>query len=531
MRHFKNPRQRPLFDPYQNVFSDKARAQLLGDWHGVFRHVILELMPVDVLAGAFHPEMGRPTKELYSMAALVFIMEYQDWTLEQATEAYRYNMALHFALNLEPIAHDIAQRTIERYKALFIKNDLAAHIQSVVTDKLCQELDIRVDRQRLDSTHVFSNMAIFGRTRLMGIAVKRFLTQVKRHDPAAYDQLDASLRERYAQSEKRLFGDTKKDETARRLLRQQIAENMYFLINHFSDKKVHANRNTYKTLEQIFHEQCQVKEEKVTIKAKPGGHTLQNPSDPDATYSHKGPGYQVQIAETCHPDNEVQIITHGGPQTAVESDAEALQPAIDELIKSNRKPNEFYTDTLYGSDDNFNKASQKGVELISPTPSGSMSEADKNDDRLTWADFDVDLETYQVTHCPAGHVPEFSRYIPSSDTVSVKMGGACVGCELKGRCSSRCTISGYYILSNGKAVRLAQRRRYEQSDAFKERYRIRGGIEGLNGCLKQKMGFGRLRVRGKASVFHSLQLKIAGWNILRAACSTRMQQTVAELAL
>ncbi len=36
---------------------------------------------------------------------------------------------------------------------------------------------------------------------------------------------------------------------------------------------------------------------------------MQNPSDPVATYDgHKGPGYQTQIAETCHLENEVQLI-------------------------------------------------------------------------------------------------------------------------------------------------------------------------------------------------------------------------------
>ena len=58
------------------------------------------------------------------------------------------------------------------------------------------------------------------------------------------------------------------------------------------------------------------------MKAKTGGDCMQNPSDPDATYDgHKGPGYQVQIAETCGPENEVQLITAALPQTACEPDA------------------------------------------------------------------------------------------------------------------------------------------------------------------------------------------------------------------
>ena len=48
----------------------------------------------------------------------------------------------------------------------------------------------------------------------------------------------------------------------------------------------------------------------VVVKAKTGGDCVQNPSDLDATYSgHKGPGYQAQLAETCAPENEEQLIT------------------------------------------------------------------------------------------------------------------------------------------------------------------------------------------------------------------------------
>ena len=39
--------------------------------------------------------------------------------------------------------------------------------------------------------------------------------------------------------------------------------------------------------------------------------SLQSPHDPEATYSgHKGKGYEVQVAETCHAENATQLITH-----------------------------------------------------------------------------------------------------------------------------------------------------------------------------------------------------------------------------
>ena len=72
--------------------------------------------------------------------------------------------------------------------------------------------------------------------------------------------------------------------------------------------------------------------EKIVVKAKTGGDCIQNPSDLDATYSgHKGPGYQMQITETCVPENEVQLITAALPQTACELDADVVVPMLDQL--------------------------------------------------------------------------------------------------------------------------------------------------------------------------------------------------------
>ena len=152
-------------------------------------------MLVETIAGHFVPRMGRPTQELYSMAGLLLIMEFMNWTKQDALDAYRFHLDIHYAPNLEPVAHDISIRTLERYINYFEKDDPAKTIMSDVTVKLVDLLGIQIDQQRLDSTHIFSDMASFGRTRLMGVAIKRFLTQLKRRDPKAYECLDESFRQ------------------------------------------------------------------------------------------------------------------------------------------------------------------------------------------------------------------------------------------------------------------------------------------------------------------------------------------------
>ena len=65
-----------------------------------------------------------------------------------------------------------------------------------------------------------------------------------------------------------------------------------------------------------------------------------------------------------------------------------------------------------------------------------------------------------------------------------------------------------------------------QETAFRGRYKTRGGIEGTNSGLKRRVGLGQLRVRGKPAVFHAIYLKIAGWNISRAAACAKMREIV-----
>ena len=59
-------------------------------------------MPVGELAENFSRKLGTPTKELYSMAGLVFLADFFGWTAQEAVEAYIFRSDVQYALNLEP---------------------------------------------------------------------------------------------------------------------------------------------------------------------------------------------------------------------------------------------------------------------------------------------------------------------------------------------------------------------------------------------------------------------------------------------
>ena len=62
MIHAVDLRQNRLFDPFQGVIPPAGQRIIAEGWQGVFRHALLEVMPVGELAENFSRELGAPTK-------------------------------------------------------------------------------------------------------------------------------------------------------------------------------------------------------------------------------------------------------------------------------------------------------------------------------------------------------------------------------------------------------------------------------------------------------------------------------------
>ena len=303
---------------------------------------------------------------------------------------------------------------------------------------------------------------------------------------------------------------------------------MRTLIEIFTDNDQHNRRGTFLLLAQVFEEQCEVIEEKIKIREHPGGDVIQNSSDPDATRDgKKGSGYQVQLAETCDDVNDAQLITVALPQTASEHDSHAVEPIVDALEKNDTLPEEMLADTAYGSDENVCACEEKGVELVSPTPGKQPEDAYA----INSDDFVVDEATGKVQCCPRGETPlESHRDEAKGTTLVVMSSAACERCSHREACPVRRAKKGNYTFRfTDKQRRLDSRRREEETVVFRERYRKRSGIEATNSLAKRVTGLGRLRVRGRLGVFHSILLKVAGWNLLQAtrALAIRRRRSMA----
>ena len=69
----------------------------------------------------------------------------------------------HHALQLTPEEAHLPQKTLHNFRARVVAQDGGRVAFEAMTDRILQALDTKVSRQRLDSTHVISNIAVLTR--------------------------------------------------------------------------------------------------------------------------------------------------------------------------------------------------------------------------------------------------------------------------------------------------------------------------------------------------------------------------------
>jgi len=339
MIRIKDHKQQQLFDPW-DFLSPKRRLMLEQGWPGLFREHLLDELPVDQVIPHFKEGFGRPTKELHTVLGVLLLQQAMDLNDEQTVHQLSFNIQWHYALNITEESDEakyISEKTLWSMRRLMVEDNMDEVMFERLTDKLAKVFGVDAATQRLDSVHIRSNMRKLGRITIFSRTISKFLVNLKRHHRPLFDQLDSGLIDRYGDKNALgAFSLVKPTEAEKRL--KVVSADLFDLIEHFKDQPLVGSMHSYKLMERVLADQCHVEtddtgEQKIVVK-KPSGikaDSLQNPSDPDATYSgHKGQGYQVQIMETYNRGEDeaekastLNLITHVEVQTACESDGQA----------------------------------------------------------------------------------------------------------------------------------------------------------------------------------------------------------------
>jgi hypothetical protein len=211
---------------------------------------------------------------------------------------------------------------------------------------------------------------------------------------------------------------------------------------------------------------------------------------------------------------------------AARSDIGKALSVVERLENAGIKPETFFADGGYPSVPSAFTITEKQIELIAPVNRSRLS------DEIMGRDcFQFNSEGFSIK-CPMGYSPIDHRMLSQNNKKGKSLhaifdGDICRQCSLLDRCPVRAPnhrsrgcqprdTVGDFRLEITPEIRLRDQMYSNQHTIeWKDRYRIRSGIEATNSELKRSHGLGKLRVRRANKVCFAVACKVTACNIKR----------------
>ena len=531
-----NPQQK-LFG-VDSQLSHTLRNRLQSSWAELFRKEVLPILfRKEDRYATLYGKTGRPNFSVARLVGLCLLQEFNSLSDQQALDAYGFDIRWRYALDVSDDEDYLSRRSLVEFRHRLSEKDpemnLVRGIFDNIRDSAIKKLGLCARDQRIDSTHVISNIHTRSRLDLFSKTLSLFLKSLPK---AKFSRIPKPIQKWHKSESEGWFGLGPAEQKVKLV---ELARYIYKLIIIFEKDKEVKDTEPYQILERLFQEQCEVKKKssakkrsaknvEVLVKKKTEGESLQSPYDPDASYGHKGSGYSAQITETCNNPGKPEIITDYEVHGAARSDIAKMLPAINRLESTGLKPEALFADGGYPSVPSALEVIEKGIDFISPVNRSRLPDDIMGRDR-----FKFDSEGF-TTKCPMGHSPIDHRILSANNSTRRSLhaifdGDICRSCKVLDQCpvrapNHRCrgcrprdTIGDFRLEITPELRLRDQMYSNQKTTKWKDRYKIRSGIEATMSELKRTHGIEKLRVRRAAKVCLAVACKVIACNIKRWA--------------
>ncbi len=251
---------------------EDKRRRLERDWPGRFRTSALPLIDEEAFRELYHQWNGRPNKPVETIIGVLLLKEMNDLTDAEAVGALDYDLRWHVALDLEPEEAHCCQKTLHNFRAKLMESDKAKLLFEDMTGKIIEALGVRTERQRLDSTHITSNIARLTRLGLFCETARVFLRELRKESKRKFESIPEGLRRRYLKDDGKdtRYHDAKSSEAKRRI--GVSARDVWRLADRFKGDEAVEALGSYGLLKRLLAEQCEVVKEPPS--PRPGDATV-----------------------------------------------------------------------------------------------------------------------------------------------------------------------------------------------------------------------------------------------------------------
>lgn len=416
--------QQPLFSDL-DALPPKLKTRLENSWAGTFYQEIFVRLDERPFAELYADTASRPNIPVNVLVGLEILKAGFGWSDEEMYEQFCFNLQVRYALGYRQLnTGQFELRTMYNFRRRLREHqeqtgqELLSQAFEQITDEQVVALEVQTGQLRMDSSQVSSNIRQVSRLQMLVTVLQRLQRDLRQTDQALYE---AELGPYLKGSPGQYVYHLKPGSYEQHL--NQIGQLMYRLVTELAS--TYADEASYQMLVRVFQEHFRVEEAEDDdpdggqVQPYQGSElqaaSLQSVDDPEATYRCKAGvgyrGYVVNLTETCHPDNEVQLITNIQTEPNVTDDATLLAEALPDL-KARTEVTELYTDGGYNSPETVDPVlKEQEVELVQTAIRGRQPDPAK----LNLADYQWELD-------PDGHPQRLTA--PNGQQAEVEPGQA-----------------------------------------------------------------------------------------------------------
>jgi hypothetical protein len=498
-------RQRDLFDDMLLSLPEaKRKKALASEEHGFYREVFSRI-DESLFAPLYPSQRGRSNSPVNAMVGAIVLREVRHWTFEELFARLDFDILTRLALGLTNLSDaPFCPATLFNFqnRLLDYEREHGINLLETVFDQLTagqlKRFGVKTDIQRCDSFRAMSNIASYGRVRLL---IEVLLRVVRILSDADRKRVAAVLHDYLGQTADNYVYRLDAADLPREL--DKLASIYVGLEKELG--KTYEDQPAWQMFERVLSEQFETDDGSVRVKERKelGSGTLQSPDDPDATYNAKGgkpqKGHKVNVVETASPDNDLNLIVDVATDANNVSDGAMLSERMDGLKERTPDLAEMHTDGGYGGSALDPK--MEAHKVLHVETGTKMGKARVNMQYTATGD-----GGYEVT-CPRRTViAERTRKRWKADFHE----GICTGCPHVDQCPTE-QRKGRRTLYFEESWALSSIRSRNIELIPEKRRKLRANVEAtmkqFTGCFNHK---GKLRVRGRSrAAFQMLAMAMA----------------------
>ena len=377
-----------------NQLPEKLRGELEASWAGIFYRGVFARIDEEVFSVLYSDKYSRPNVPINLLVGLEILKAGRGWSDDEMYEHFHFDIQVRYALGYSILGEgDFAIRSLYYFRERLSKHYLKTGINLLevafkdVTNTQITELAIRTKMQRMDSTQIASNIVNSTRLGLLVEGIQRTKRILSKEDLVHLKETYAP----YSKGSSKQYSYRIKGKGANKKHLQKVGETMQYLLAELETD--YAEEIPYQVLQRLFSEHFKLIEDEPKLKEKGeiSSGTLQSVDDLEASYRTKAGksfrGFVSNIAETCDPENDLQLITLVQVEANNVSDDEMLAEALPKL-QERMEVETMRVDGGYGGEKSDPVAEELSVEIIQSAIRGQKVDAKK----LHLADFDVELD-------------------------------------------------------------------------------------------------------------------------------------------